>query len=95
MAKKSHSDYDEIQHIKDDLTSLKTNVITLTQHLSDEGRGRLSDARGQMRELVKAIRADGSRRYKHMEKQVQDHPAQAVMLAFAGGVLASALLKRR
>ncbi len=95
MSKKPYTEYDEIQHIKEDLSSLKTNVVTLTQHLTDEGRVKLIDAKGQLKTLAKVLQKDGARRYHDVEKKVQQNPAQAVLLAFAGGMLASALLKRR
>lgn len=95
MSRKTKNDYDELEHIKADLTSLKGNVVTLTQHLSQDGRLKMADAKGQLKGLAAALQADGARRYKDVEKKVKENPGQAVLLAFAGGMLASALFKRR
>lgn len=93
--KKAHSDYDEIQHIKEDLSSLKNNVVTLTQHLTEEGKLQLVDAKGQIKGFGKALQKDGARRYKDVEKKVKENPGQAVLVAFAGGMLASLLMRGR
>ncbi len=89
------TEYDEIQSIKADLSSLKTNVVTLTQHLTDDGVHKLADARGELKKLAKAVQKDASIRYQDVENKVKENPGQAVLLAFAGGLLASVLLNRR
>ncbi len=94
MAQK-HSEYDELESIKKDLSSLKSNVVTLTQHLSDDGAIKLADLRGQLKGMAKTVKADAAVRYKGVEKKVKENPGQAVLLAFAGGMLASMLMKRR
>lgn len=95
MTKKIETEYDEIQNIKEDLSSLKGNVVTLTQHLTEDGLFKLGETKGQLKVLAKAIQKDGAKRYKDVEKKVQQNPGQAMLIAFAGGMLASALLKRR
>lgn len=94
MAQK-HSEYDELESIKKDLSSLKSNVVTLTQHLTDDGAVKIADIRGQLKGVAKSVRSDAAKQYKNVEKKVQQNPGQAVLLAFAGGMLASMLMKRR
>lgn len=95
MSKKMTNEYDELEHIKADLNSLKSNVVTLTQHLAQDSYAKAGNMRSYLKDAALAARKDGERRYKDVEKKVKEHPGQAVLIAFASGMLASALLKRR
>lgn len=96
MSRGKHSnEYNEIDDIKNDLQSLKSNVVALTQHLKANGAEHLVDFEGRAAKTAKKLKVEGSRRYKEVEDHVRENPGQAMMVAFAGGVLASLLLSAR
>lgn len=92
---KAQNEYNEIQDIKKDINSLKSNAVSLSHHLADDGREKLHEASGQLKSLVSACKKDGVRYYHQAENKVRENPGQALLVAFAGGLLLSALLKRR
>ncbi len=92
---KSHSQYSEIDDIKKDIHSLKTNATSLSHHLADDGKEKLHEASGQLKSLLSACKKDGARYYRDAEEKVRKNPGQAMAVAFAGGLLLSALLRRR
>ncbi len=92
---KQTTEYNEIDDIKNDLQSLKSNVVALTQHLTANGADHLVEFEGKAAKTAAKLKAEGARRYKEVENQVREKPGQALMIAFAGGLLASLLLSRR
>ncbi len=92
---KHRNEYSEIDDIKSDLQSLKSNVVALTQHLKANGTDHLVDLEGRAVKTVSRLKVQGAEQYKVMESHVRDNPGQAVMIAFAGGLLASLLLNGR
>lgn len=96
MAKgKYRNEFDEIDHIKSDLQSLKTNVVALTQHLKDNGAEHLVDLEGKAKKKFTKLSVEGQRRYKEVEDHVRENPGQSILIAFAGGILASYLMSGR
>lgn len=92
---KHKKDYDEIDHIREDIQSLKTNVIALTQHVKSDGREQFADIEGRMRKSARSMAKAGKQKYAEMEGHVRDNPAQSVLMAFCGGLAASYLLRHR
>lgn len=92
---KAHNQYREIDDIKKDIDSLKSNTVALTSHLADDGKEKLHEAGGQLRTFLSACKKDGAKYYHEAEDKVRQNPGQSIALAFAGGLLLSALLKRR
>lgn len=78
----------EVSHIREDLESLRGNVIALTRTLGDE----VSDtARDQWQHAKDAGRDAAAR----VEENVRHHPAQSIMVAFCSGLVLSLLMRRR
>lgn len=92
---KAHNQYNELEDIKNDISSLKSNAVSLGHHLADDGKEKLHEAGGQLKTFLSACKKDGARYYHDAEEKVRQNPGQSIALAFAGGLLLSALLKRR
>lgn len=92
---KNIKEYSEIDDIKDDLQSLKSNTVALTRHLKEDGVDHLADLESRAAKAGKKFKAEGKRRYKEIEDGVRANPGQALLAAFAGGLVVSMLLSRR
>lgn len=96
MAKGKHKDdFSEIDDIKSDLQSLRSNVVALTRHLTENGVEKIEGLESQTKKMTRKLGAEGVRKYHQIEKKVQENPGQALMVAFCGGMLLNALLRRR
>lgn len=92
---KSKKPYSEIDHIREDLDSLKNNVVELTRHLSKDGNAQVVQLGQSLMERVAEARKSGKQQYKLLEKKVKDKPGQTLALAFGAGIIASILMRRR
>lgn len=92
---KSKNPYNELDHIREDLDSLKNNVIELTRHLSKDGNAQAAQLKSALKDKIGDIQASGRTQYKNLEKQVKAKPGQTLAMAFAAGVVASMLLGSR
>jgi hypothetical protein len=99
MPKAKTDEYNEIKEIRDNLDSLKSNVIALTRHLSKDSAEK---AVGLTEELKKStfkaagkLVAKGEREMNHLEKHVKSNPGKSMLLAFATGMAASIFLNRK
>lgn len=95
MSKATKSDFPEIDEIRQDLDSLKNNVIELTRHLQENGAEQFHELGTLAQKKMASLRKTGEREMKKIEEQVQAHPGQSVAVAFAAGLILSALLGRR
>lgn len=84
---KVKSKYPEIKEIKEDLESLKDNTVELAQHVK-------KDSVEQIEATTQTLKAYATQELAKAEKVVREKPVQSVAIAFAGGLLASALIKR-
>ena len=95
MTKPTQTNFPEIEEIRHDLDSLKTNVVELTRHIQENGAEQVHElgtlAQKRAKELRKAARSE----VQKVEKQIKAHPGQSMALAFAAGLTLSALLGRR
>jgi len=93
------SEYEEIKEIRENLDSLRSNVVALTRHLQDNGVKKAKAVGDGMQEktldAADALIAEGEREMHMLEEQVTSNPAKSMLFAFGIGVLASALLGRR
>jgi ElaB/YqjD/DUF883 family membrane-anchored ribosome-binding protein len=94
MSKKTSS-YSEIENIKDDLESLKTNVIELTRHLQDEGADKTEELAKKAKKRFSELQNRSKRELQKVERRVKSNPMQSMAIAFASGVALSILLGRR
>lgn len=84
-----------IDEIREDLDSLKSNIVELTRHVKAETGVRTDVIKKGVLSQVASLRNSGVARYEMLEGQVKAKPAQALAIAFASGVIASYLLGRR
>jgi len=96
---KVKTEYEEIKEIKDDLDSLKSNVVALTMHLQENGIQKARDLSDGIQDTAfstaNRIIAEGEREIHAFEKQVKTNPGTSLLLAFGAGILVNALLSRR
>ncbi len=85
---KAGNGYNEIQNIKDDLDSLKVDVIALTRHLQEDGNK-------NVQELGKKIRTTGNKQLHEIEQAIKLNPTQSLTIAFFLGIALSRLLGHR
>jgi len=95
MPKKIKKNYPEIDEIKEDLDSLKDNVVAVTKHVQKDGIEQANELGQIAKDRIDEIQARSKIEAKKIEKQVKAKPAQSVALAFAGGILASLLFRGR
>ena len=94
-AKEVVSKYPEIDEIKQDIDSLRTNVVELTRHVKSAGEKQAAELSEKAANGISSLRTRGIEEAKKVEKQVQANPGKSVATAFACGLLASLLLRRR
>ena len=99
MTKNVKEEYASIEDIRNDLDSLKTNVVELTRHIQENGIGHVQDltdeVTAQAHKKAEALRKSGKREFKKFESQVKSHPGQSVALAFAAGMAMSMIMGAR
>ncbi|MGB4108027.1 MAG: hypothetical protein WBK55_09585 [Alphaproteobacteria bacterium] len=89
------SEYPEINHIKDDLASLKDDVVSLTSHVKSNGGKHVDDAKRFAGKQLEKARKAGENTLHKMEHRVTEKPGQALAIAFFAGLAASFLLGKR
>lgn len=87
--------YNEIDEIRDDLNSLKNNVVELSRHLKSDGLAKTESAKASALSRLDDVKAEGQRRVGQIEGRVKAKPAESVAVAFAAGLAASLLLRRK
>lgn len=92
---RAKKNYTEIDDIRDDLDSLKTNVVELTRHLKHDSTQQIDTTREALMDRLMGYRDASKKRMKDMEKQVKAKPTQSIMMAFAAGAIASFMLRGR
>lgn len=92
---KVKGEYPEIREIKQDLDSLKNNVVELTRHVQANGFEKASILTERAREQVRQFQDSARAEMEKVEKRVKQHPAQSLAIAFGTGLLASLFLRRR
>lgn len=87
--------YPEIENIEEDFSVLKKDAVELARHVKADGAQKISEASGQARSIYESLKTQGVRELRKAEELAKEKPAQALALAFAGGIIASLLLGRR
>ena len=96
MAKsKAKSNYNEIDDIREDLSSLKENTIELTKHVHKDAKNQVGEMQSMAEDSIDNMAKAGKQRYKGLMRHVKDNPERSVALAFAGGLLVSYLMARK
>lgn len=78
----------EIQEIREDLRSLRTNVVTLAHDIRHGGGAVARDGLGQ-------LRAASQSEFAKIEDHVREKPGQSMVLAFCAGLAFSAIFGSR
>jgi ElaB/YqjD/DUF883 family membrane-anchored ribosome-binding protein len=87
-SKKQDNRYEEIDNILADIADIKNNVFELSKNVKD-------DIRSETKDGLRSVKGKSRETISDMENHVRDNPVRSVAIAFAGGVLASALMRRR
>lgn len=94
--RKTYNDnYEELQHIREDISSLKSNVVALTRHLKKSGEHQLTNLEQRAEDKLKDVRENAYESVRKLEGHVRERPGQSVTMAFCAGILASYLMGRR
>lgn len=88
-------DYEELEDIKQDLDSLRSNVVQLTRHLKYDGMAKAEDVKELLKDSMTGLREKGEESVHRLEDKVRENPRNSILLAFGAGMLANILLRRR
>jgi ElaB/YqjD/DUF883 family membrane-anchored ribosome-binding protein len=87
------SEYPEIEDIRSDLESLKTNVVELARHMKFEGSEKMNAIGKDMGRIaqkqMKNFQTVSKKEFDQVKSLVKRKPAQTLAAAFAAGVLIS------
>lgn len=78
----------ELEHIREDIDSLKNNVVALTKSVQHE----VADAAATR---LAHIKSRGEETVKVLEKDIKNRPIQSILTAFGAGIILSMLMRRR
>lgn len=93
MAKNfSTKEYTEISEIRQDLNSLKSNIVALSKHVKEDGKERVSELGDAVRKGVETLRERSGDSFAVIEDQVRDNPRRSLLIAFGVGFIANLLL---
>lgn len=74
---------------------VKENIVGLAQHAKDVGSDTAHQASDYMRTQAENLKISGADVLYRVENRIRTRPGQSVGIAFAAGILASILLRRR
>lgn len=89
------SEYPEIKNIRQDLSTLKDDVVSLTRHVKSNGSKHVDDVKHFANEQVDKARKASMDVVHKLENRAAEKPGQTIALAFFAGLAASFLLGRR
>jgi ElaB/YqjD/DUF883 family membrane-anchored ribosome-binding protein len=81
--------------LQDDIATLKSDVIKLTEHFHSGNIHLLNDLKETLDAQWKKAKGFSATEIKKMESYVQGKPTQSVLIAFCAGLAASILLSRK
>lgn len=93
--KNMRSEFPEIEEIRQDIESLKSNVVDLSRHVKSEGKVQASRLTEVALERLADLRKNASFEYHRAEKAVKSKPGQSIAIAFAAGLVTSLLFSGR
>ncbi len=92
---KTRSEFPEIEEIKQDIDSLKNNVVELTKHVQSEGRSQANKISELAADRITDLKKSAQLEYLKAEKAVKAKPGQSLAIAFGAGLLAAFLFRGR
>ena len=94
-ASNESTDPADLSVVREDLQTLKTDVVALVEHLKEEGMNETEYLKRRAAHQLEHAQEAGGRGLKELEQKVVARPVQSVAMAFAAGILASLFLGRR
>lgn len=95
MATKGKSEFNELDNIKDDLESLKSNVIELARHLQGNGASKTMEIAQRFRDGLSGLQNQSRAQLERAETLIRAKPAQSLVTAFVAGLVISVLMRRK
>lgn len=92
---KEKTEYSELDNIKDDLESLKSNVVELARHLQGHGLNKTQELAQRVKNGLAGLQSQSRVQMERMETLIRAKPAQSLATAFVAGLVISMLLRRR
>ncbi len=92
---KEKTNYPEIDDIREDLESLKHNVVDLSKQIKNDGLAQTQELKKAALKQVDHLKDASGKQLKNVETHVKEKPAQSLAMAFAAGLVASFLFGRR
>lgn len=91
--------------VQNDLSNIREDLVTMKEHLKEDtsnlirhskeaGKEHVAIAEEKAKKAIDATREASREYYSEVETYVRKNPGQSIAIAFAGGILASLLLKR-
>ena len=74
---------------------IKENVVGLTQQAKDIGNEKVHQVSEYVHDQATSLKLSGTDALHKVESRIKAKPGQSVGIAFAAGILASLLLRRR
>ncbi|MGQ0527374.1 MAG: DUF883 family protein [Alphaproteobacteria bacterium] len=87
--------FPEIKDIKNDLESLKTNVVGLGKNVQENGADLTAELKEKVQQRISKLQEKGKGELHRMEDRVKDKPAKSMAVAFFAGLVASWLFGGR
>jgi ElaB/YqjD/DUF883 family membrane-anchored ribosome-binding protein len=84
-----------IDMIRKDIGQLQTQLSTLARDIGVVGTSQFSHATGYINRSVSQLKDSSSDYMRRAEDRIKENPGQAISIAFAVGLLASYLVRRR
>lgn len=94
-AEKLNQEYPEIRDIRKDLDLLKNDAVALTRHIKEAGQVKTEQLKNNAMENWDELQEYGQKNLQKVERHVKAKPMQSLAIAFATGIIASYLLRRR
>ena len=94
-AKDLEGEYSEISDIRKDIQSLKENIASLAQHVKSDGKAKVGELKDAAAKRVDDVVAKGDESLMALDDQVKANPRQALLIAFAAGLITNFLLRSR
>jgi ElaB/YqjD/DUF883 family membrane-anchored ribosome-binding protein len=85
----------DAEHIKQDISSLKSNTVDLAKHVKEAGSHKREDMTEAASKRLKDLTAQGKEQLESLESKIKEKPLQSMAIAFIAGLVFDALLKRR
>jgi ElaB/YqjD/DUF883 family membrane-anchored ribosome-binding protein len=89
------AEYPEIQDIREDLNSLKDNVLELSRHVKKNSTHHIDDVKNYAEKQIDKAKRAGADALHKVESRAVENPGQTIAIAFFAGLATSFLLGRR